>query len=655
MSSIDLIGSQIDVASIVQGLMTIERQPVTIMEKQVTSLQSKVSAYQTFNTRLSGLSDKVNTLLYGDTATPFLKPYSFSDRLSESIFAKCAVASSDEEKITATATNATSGGNYALTVSNLAQAQSSASAGFADTTTTKIGTGTITISAGEDDPVTITITEANNTLKGLQSAINDADLGVTATIINDGSSTPYKLLLVSDETGTANAFTVTESLTGGQAPGFAQTQAAADAHFVVNGINITKSSNTVDDVISGVSFTLKDATSGPVTLSVKNDEEGIISAIKEMVTAYNSVNSFINNQFTYNSTAEKSGVLAGDTTLRSVQYKLQSQMVQAVSNRFTSLSVAGQAGLEFNRDGSLSLNETKFKDALAKDYLGVAALFLGDGTAQGETTATDSRVVYGGKTSATQAGTYAVAINSLAEQASAIGAQAITTLADNETLSITYGAATATVDLLQDDSLATVLSKINAAFSAQGMAVSAVDNGSGQIKVATAAYGSAETLTIVSNQSNATGTTGFGTSPIQASGKDIAGTIGGNDAVGSGLTLTGAIGQAEEGLSLSIAQTQTGSYGSVTVASDSEGIEGKSILMNLASLLDGLTDSLTGPVKNALDGLNNNIKGIQDSIKDYEARLEKKEDLLTAEFSAADQALKLLKVTQASLSASMGS
>ena len=654
-SSINLTNSVLDVGSIVDNLIYVDSAPVRTMQSKVTTLQSKISAYQSLNTRLATLSQKTNTLLFGDTQAPIVQPYSFSDRLADSVFAKCGVTSSDEKTITATASNANIAGDYSITVGSLAQAQTMASAAFADTTSTTTGTGTLTITTGSNDPVIVTITNSNNTLKGVCDAINNAGAGVTATIINDGTSTPYRLLITADDAGTANSFSITDSLAGGQALGLAQTQAAADAQFVINGVSITKSTNTISDVIDGVTFSLKNLSASPVTLSVEKDIDSIATALKDFVAAYNDVNSFINNQFSYNASTKSAGILSGDATLRSVHSKLQNQFIQSVSNRFTDLNVVGQVGLEYNRDGSLKLDETKLREALENNYEAVAALFLGDGTPAGGVSASDSRITYDTKTSATQVGTYSIEINSLAEQAAAVGNQIISNLSDDETLTITYGSATAIVSLLQNDSLVNVLTKINAEFSNQGMAVTATDDGTGRIRIATNSYGSSQNITIVSDRDDFDGTTGFGTIPVVASGIDISGTINGNAAVGNGLMLTGAGGQPEEGLCFSVGQTTVGYYGTITVAPYSTGVEGSSVLMNLFSTLDGITDPLSGPIHNATDGLNKSISNLNDEIEMYQMRLDKQKEILTMQFNAADQALRLMSVTQANIQAQLSS
>jgi|WetSurMetagenome_2_1015567.scaffolds.fasta_scaffold26504_4 flagellar hook-associated protein 2 len=654
-SSVNVTNSVLDVASIVDNLIAYESAPITNMQSQVTSLQSKVTAYQSLNTKLSAMSDKLNTLLFGSPTAPFVQPYSFAERLSDSVFSKCMVASSNEDTISATASSSTISGSYAITVTDLAQAQAMASSGFSSSTAASLGTGTLTITTGSNDPVTISIGSSNNTLTGLRDAINNSGAGITATIVNDGSATPYRLLIRADDTGVANSFTITNNLSGGQAMSLAQTQAASDALFSVNGLSITKSSNTVSDVIDGVSFTLKQETASPVTLSVDKDTDAIVAAFKEFVTAYNAVSSYVSGQFTYNASKDTAGVLAGDPTLRSIQSKLQSPITQSITNRFTAFGVAGRIGLEFNRDGSLTLNESELQEALADNFTGVAAIFLGDGTPSGGTTATDSRVSFDSKTAATQNGTYSIQVDTLAQQASLVGAQMLSALTADETLTITSGSTSAVVSLLQNDSLSAVLSKINSALSAQGMAVNATDDGTGKIKITTNEYGSSQNLTVVSSGYGTEGTSGFGLTPATSTGVDIAGTINGHNAVGSGLMLTGAAGQPEEGLSLRIAQTTIGNYGSVTVASDTQGSEGASVLMNLFSTLKGIKDPLSGPIQSATDGLNRNITALKDNITNYQERMEIRRGILTQAYNQADQALRMMSVSQAQLSSLISS
>lgn len=656
MSSINVINSGLDVQTLVDQLIKLERAPIERFERQTTNLQSKVKALQSFNTKLSTLLNKLDNALYKGETALLNVPAGFARRFAKSIFAVRNASSSDESAVLAVAAKGASVGSYAVTVSSLAKARTEASANFADTDTTRAGTGTIVIQVGTKDAVTINIDETNNTLEGVRAAINNATAGVSATILNDGSSSPYRLLLTAKGTGTANTFTVTENLTGGQALNLTETQAAVDAQFTVNGISLTKSSNTVSDVISGITFTLRATTAAPVEVTVEADTDAAIAGLKELIDAYNEVASFANSQARYNAETKQAGILAGDATLRNTILKIQDALTRQITSSFTGLRYVGEVGLRFNTDGSMSLDETKLRSALESDLTGVAALFLGDGAAgtAENISLSDPRVTYNSKTAATQAGTYAVEITGLAQPASAVGGQTISSLAQDETLTITYGAVQTTVDLLSGDSLTTVLDKINAALAGNGVAAAASDDGTGRIMVTTTGYGSSEAITVVSNVDNIAGSTGFGTTPTTATGTDIAGSINGNAAIGSGFTLTGASGNPEEGLGLTIAQSATGGYGTVTFTPATAGEESDGILVGLRTMLKSVTDPLSGPIHRTTDAFNNTIKNLDQQISKYEDRLEVRRQQLLQEYTRADQALKMMSVLQSSLSNQLG-
>jgi flagellar hook-associated protein 2 len=651
-SSINLMSSSIDVQSIVDNLIYVDRAPARLMETEKSTVQKRVNAFQSLNTKMSSLLSSVNKLLFRSGTAPLVLPYSFEDRLSTSVFTQQKVSSSDDSIVSVSSEAGTASGSYSVVVNTLAQAKSSASSNFADASTTKVGTGTITLSGTTESPVTITIDDSNNTLAGIKRAINNANAGVTATIINDGTANPYRLLVTSNKTGLANAFTLTENLSGDQALALTEKTAAANATFSVNGIDMSSSSNLVSDQIPGLTFTLKAKSATPVTINLTTDVDGIVSAMQTLVSAYNEVNSYINEQFTYNSTTKTAGVLSGDSTLRSIQSKLQTNIISGVSNRYTTLGIAGQAGLTFNRDGSLTLDESKLRSLLGTNPTDVAALFLGEGTVADGVSATDSRITSATKTSATLAGTYDVSVTALAQKAALTGNQDIETLSAAEMLTITLGSTRVSVALAQNDTLSAAVGKINDALSSAGIAALAESDGK-KIKLSSNAYGSSQTLTVISDQADAAGSTGFGTTIQSSTGTDIAGTIDGTSATGSGTTLTGA-GNAE-GLSLRISQTALGYYGSVTVAPSGQGDQGASILLGLYSSLKGITDPLSGPIHNSTDSLNQTLRDLTQRISDFDERLEKTREIYTAQYQKADEALRMLTVNQSSLAGQMAS
>ena len=171
-------------------------------------------------------------------------------------------------------------------------------------------------------------------------------------------------------------------------------------------------------------------------------------------------------------------------------------------------------------------------------------------------------------------------------------------------------------------------------------------NSSLQIK--TTEYGSTQSLSVISDLEAGAGTSGIGALLLTSNGLDIAGRINGDAAAGSGLTLTATTGAAT-GLSLLIAQTATGSYGTVRVSAGSTSTEGSSPLVNLRSALNGITDPLSGPIQHATDAYNTNIRELNKRIREYQDRLEIRRELLTAQYSAADEALRMLTISQSSL------
>ena len=595
MGMIDIIGSQLDVASIVNQMMQLERLPLYRMEDQVISMQTKVNEYQNFNTKLSALANAVNMMLYGTSYAPLVSPTTYNNRLSKSMFASFSATSSDNNVLTATAFGGlASAGSYSITVNRLAKAQTTVSAGF-DSVNEDIGQLVGTIKVGEqilninlnnpakaqivafegiapgellgegtitfktrdgnreleievgatdtlttlaakidgnegflasivDDKLVVTTTDTgadngftvkmesedgfhedlkytvtqqatdkDDTLRALQSAINkaasDAGVGINALIVNSGAvDNPYKLMILSKETGLNNSFELGGDFIGPAGLQFVTTQEADDAEMTINGILVNSSSNTVKSAIEGVDITLKNVGDN-ITLEIGVNSDEIVSAVKDIIEAYNEVVSFINSQFRPNETLTgiknandyiksqfqmtevSTGVLFGDPTLRSVQSRLQSIVFSSAvplstdpNNPFRSM---GQLGISVDRDGFLNLDEKQLQKALSEDFERTSKFFLGYETSDG--------------------------------------------------------------------------------------------------------------------------------------------------------TITGGM------------------------------------LSNLGEALKGLTDPLRNPIKTAMDGLNNSISNVLKNIDDYERRLEKREDMLYAQFSAADEALRQMRVLLSSISSSLAS
>ena len=224
--------------------------------------------------------------------------------------------------------------------------------------------------------LTLTFDATNNTLEGIRDAINALDSDVTASIVNDGSGTPYRLSISSNTTGVDNSLKIDVSgdaaLTSllGYDPAatqnLKQTQAAANAEFIVDGIPVTSASNSAADVLTGVTFNLKAA--GTTTLGIARDTSKIRSALETLAGSYNELNSLI---------AKSTGleaILQGDRAPVYLQNRIRSALGASqggISDNFSTLS---QLGLSFQRDGSLKFDNTRLQAALGTAPAEVRAL-----------------------------------------------------------------------------------------------------------------------------------------------------------------------------------------------------------------------------------------------------------------------------------------
>ncbi len=197
-TSIDGINSGLDTQNIIDSIMQYERRPVTLLEYDKAEKTNVISTWQAFQAQLLGLNSSVARIQASGT------------------FDMSKIDISDEDYISATTDGRAATGSYNLQVLAVARNHQIASQGFTDESISSFGTGAITLSVGDGSEAIVTIDASNNSLVGIKKAINDADAGVTATIINDGSSSnSYRLLLTADKTGQQNRIDITSSLVGG--------------------------------------------------------------------------------------------------------------------------------------------------------------------------------------------------------------------------------------------------------------------------------------------------------------------------------------------------------------------------------------------------------------------------------------------------------
>lgn len=381
------VGSGIDVAGLVNQLVSAERDPAELRlksrEKQINSL---ISAFGKLSSSMSSLQ----------TALSPLK--------DASIFQDRSATSGNDAIFTATASTTAAAGSYNVTVTSLATAHTLVSPGGADpdynftAPTDAVGQGTLDIELGtwsggtftQTSTATITIDASNDSLEGMRDAINDAGLGVNASIIQDGAE--YRLSIASTDTGSTNTIRMTTTAdadglpddraglsrfdfdpAGGAGSNLTASQPGADAVFKVNGINLSSASNTVTGAIPDVTLTLKSA--GSTTLDVGVDKASSKSSIEAFVNAYNGLVKTINTQTKYTGDRETAGPLLSDSMTFGINSTIHT-IVGGQSINAGSLETLTQLGYATNtEDGTLYLKDSaKLDDALANNFDDVGLL-----------------------------------------------------------------------------------------------------------------------------------------------------------------------------------------------------------------------------------------------------------------------------------------
>ena len=640
------VGSKLDVNGIITQLMAIEARPLTQLNTREISYQAKLSAFGSIRSALSQFQGAMSGL-------------SFASRFEGSI-----AASTDATVVSASATSRAPAGSYSVEVSALAQAQRLVAAGQATTTGT-IGTGALTfdfgtISGGTFDAPsgkyigasfasagsglrTVTIAAGSGSLAGIRDAVNAAGIGVTASIVNDGGTSPFRLVLSSDKTGAANAMKITvsgdpalDSLLGqnpASTQNLTQTASARNADLTINGVAVTKSTNIVSDALEGVTLTLSKTNVGsPATVSVARDNAKAVTAAEAFVKAYNDLNKTLEDLSAYNAETKSAAVLNGDPAVRSLQNQLRTVFNQPLGGTGSDLRSLSDIGIAFQRDGTLTLDATKMNRVMAANPGRIAGLFAPLGRS------TDSLVEFASARSGVAAGSYALDVTQLATRGTGNGmasAGLTITAGVNDTLDLTIDATAFSITLAAGTYAsagalaAEVKGRINgvAALGAAGGGVEVTES-AGQLTVTSNTFGTASKVILAGGN----GLAGlFGASPVRADGIDVAGTIDGVAATGSGQTLTSAA-----GLSLRVLGGALGARANIDYT------------VGYASQLSGFASTQLGAeggVAGRTQGISRSVSQIADQRTAMQRRLDDVEKRYRAQFGALDVLISNLSQT----------
>ncbi|VAX14256.1 Flagellar hook-associated protein FliD [hydrothermal vent metagenome] len=418
------VGTGLDVRGLVDKLVAAEGGPAKLsLDRKEAKLQAELSAIGTFKSTVSGFKSSLDALRKPDT------------------FGKLEVSSSDEEKLAATATKDAQPGDYDIEILQRAQAHKLSSASL-ESDRLPLGSGSLTIQLGRFDnknkrfvmnshipAKTINITEQNGSLRGIQEAINKADAGIRASVINDGKG--YRLVLSSLVAGNDNSIRIKVNDHDGidqdmsglsvfayepdkpQAAGLNMDEVVAprDAKLKVDGILVSRSSNNIDDVIEGLTLKLKpDSEASHIHVHVEVNTSATTESVKSFIGKYNDMLDLVHKLTGYNAETKKAGPLSGDASIRGIVNQIRRTLganFGSVNSKYDSLF---SIGIDVQRNGKLTLNSTKLQAAIDDDLQQVAQLFSIAGSSS------DSAIRYLKAGDKTKTGAYDLVITRMASQ-----------------------------------------------------------------------------------------------------------------------------------------------------------------------------------------------------------------------------------------------
>lgn len=347
------LGSGVDIQALAQSLAEAENSPrINQLKARQASVEASISGYGLMSSSLSSLGRGFAVL--GDYSS-----------LIENL-----VDGGDDAVLSVSANSEAQAGLYEIDVSQLASAQTIRSNSFSSTSETLNGGAgfSLNVSIGANDPASYSIAVTDTTPRGVVEAINDADLGLTATLVNKSADGDDWYILLQGDTGSENSFSISSVASLGFDDASNLLASAANAEFSVNGLTgIERASNSIDDVITGLTLSLKQAGEGAQTISIRRSTQPLRAAVDELVTRYNDLQTIVAELISTDSDAsEYSGSLERDKSLaNSLMREVRNLFEQVSTSASGGLSTLKDIGLTFQRDGSLALDESTFNEVVS--------------------------------------------------------------------------------------------------------------------------------------------------------------------------------------------------------------------------------------------------------------------------------------------------
>ena len=508
---------------------------------------------------------------------------------------------------------------------------------------TLMGTTGLSNQTVQVNGVSVTLNLQTDTLQGVADKINAASTGATASVVSvtEGNSTTYRLEIKNPSstptfTDAGNTLASLGILQKGAASELVQAQ---DAAYTIDGVSLTASTNRISGVIPGATLTLLKAnqtTPEKSTISLTSDTDTIANRVQAFVTSFNETAAFIDQYSQFDEKTYATGPLFGDSTVRQFLSTFTNSLFSTIPGASGDYKNAASIGMRLNSKGTIDFDTSVFKTALSKDPEGVRKIFQNSGTS-----ANSSISFVSAASTAKASGTtpYDVNITTVATKTQYIAA---TTKTGANTVSevLTFGGAlfsntNYTLNIDVGATMTDIVNKINNDSKLKEL-VTASDNG-GKLQVDSKKFGTGGKFTLVSNQSPLGTNSGVGfAAGSLVDGVDVAGTIAGQAATGSGQFLTGGSGNSvANGLQIQYTGLTTGSVGSISYV---RGLSG-----SINEALKTFTDSLNGLAVAGQDNFKKQADDLQKDIDRINVRAKQKSDDLKAKFISMESRMTSLK------------
>ncbi len=469
---------------------------------------------------------------------------------------------------------------------------------------------------------TTNVGTGDGSLQTVVDGINAADAGVIASAVQVGVN-QWRLQLTSATTGVLNDLNIASSEFGAGTGGLLTVNAAADAQVTVGtgpgAFTVTSGSNVVSGLLSGVTLTLLGTTIAPVTVSTARDAAGLADKVQALVDAANKLHQTLDSVTSYDADSKTAQPLTGDLSARTLENSLAAALNDAVNG--TALVSPGLAGISSDRDGSFKFDRSKFLAAYNANPSDIARMF----TQGGQSTNPDISFV--SASDSTRAGSYAVNVTHLATQASSTGMNGTWPTGVASSIAVKVGTTQITYAVKTTDTQSDVVNGLNTAFANAGLSLEASINGTG-LDVKSSAYGHTAQFDIAWD----------GTTFNSFVGTDVAGTIDGKAATGSGQQLlvpftTPGVG----GLAVNITGSTLGNLGQFNYT--------PGIAQRASTAIDDATDAVTGFVTLTQTNLTAMIKSLTSDIAGMELQIASYQELLQKQFTNMETVINRLKGT----------